>query len=173
MASAPCGESAGDHTSQFRRGISISHIMAWAPVENAPSTRFLYPPFSYPIVRFTKELNELHRVGFDFVRFAVDPGPFLQWQGSTAGLPRSNADRECPADSVVRPLRYRRFSSERHESGLSRRENRGRRGGAVVQGICALAGAHGSRACGLEFPRRGARDHERTAAARDCLAADA
>ncbi|MGC1356735.1 MAG: cellulase family glycosylhydrolase [Xanthobacteraceae bacterium] len=67
--------------SQFRRGISISHIMAWAPVENA-STRFLYPPFSYPIVRFTKELNELHRVGFDFVRFAVDPGPFLQWQGS-------------------------------------------------------------------------------------------
>jgi endoglucanase len=69
-------------TSPFRRGIGVSHIMEWAPVESAPSTRFLYPPFTYPVARFTKELNTLHREGFDFVRFAVDPGPFLQWQGS-------------------------------------------------------------------------------------------
>jgi hypothetical protein len=69
-------------TSPFRRGIGISHIMEWAPVDKAFPTRFLYPPFSYPVVRFTKELNELHRSGIDFVRFAVDPGPFLQWQGS-------------------------------------------------------------------------------------------
>lgn len=76
------GEAQDATTAQFRRGIGISHIMMWAPVENASPTRFVYPPFSYPIARFTKELNELHRVGFDFVRFAVDPGPFLQWQGS-------------------------------------------------------------------------------------------
>jgi endoglucanase len=69
-------------TSPFHRGIGISHIMEWAPVETAFPTRFVYPPFPYPVARFTKELNELHRVGFDFVRFAVDPGPFLQWHGS-------------------------------------------------------------------------------------------
>ena len=66
----------------FRRGIGISHIMEWAPVEKAFPTHFRYPPFSYPIVRFNKELEELRRSGIDFVRFAVDPGPFLQWQGS-------------------------------------------------------------------------------------------
>src|SRR5262249_50536563 len=37
---------------------------------------------SYPDAVFTRELNELHRIGFDFVRFAVDPGPFLQWHDS-------------------------------------------------------------------------------------------
>lgn len=69
-------------TGEFRRGMGISHIMAWAAVENAPSKRFVYPPFSHSNALFTKELNELRRVGFDFVRFAVDPGPFLQWQDS-------------------------------------------------------------------------------------------
>ena len=63
----------------FRRGIGISHVMAWAPLQSDHSTSFKFPPFSYPNARFTIELNELRRVGFDFVRFAVDPGPFLQW----------------------------------------------------------------------------------------------
>src|SRR5262249_54811785 len=67
---------------EFRRGMGISHVMAWAPVESAPSKGFVYPPFSYPNAAFTSELRELRRLGFDFVRFAVDPGPFLQWQGS-------------------------------------------------------------------------------------------
>jgi endoglucanase len=65
----------------FRRGIGISHIMAWAPVEPTPSKNFVFPPFSYPDARFERELKALRRTGFDFVRFAVDPGPFLQWQG--------------------------------------------------------------------------------------------
>jgi hypothetical protein len=69
-------------TSGFRRGIGISHVMAWAPLEPAPSKRFVFPPFSYPDAAFTNELNALRRAGFDFVRFAVDPGPFLQWQDS-------------------------------------------------------------------------------------------
>jgi hypothetical protein len=56
--------------------------MAWASVESAPSKSFVYPPFSYQNAAFTNELKELRRVGFDFVRFAVDPGPFLQWQHS-------------------------------------------------------------------------------------------
>jgi endoglucanase len=66
----------------FRRGIGISHIMAWAPLESAPSKSFVFPPFSYPESLFARELSALRRVGFDFVRFAVDPGPFLQWRDS-------------------------------------------------------------------------------------------
>jgi hypothetical protein len=69
-------------TNGFRRGIGVSHVMAWAPLENPPSKNFVFPPFSYPDATFVSELNELHRVGFDFVRFAVDPGPFLQWHDS-------------------------------------------------------------------------------------------
>lgn len=65
----------------FRRGIGISHIMAWAPLEPAPSKNFVFPPFSYPDATFARELKALRRTGFDFVRFAVDPGPFLQWHG--------------------------------------------------------------------------------------------
>src|SRR5207302_3654531 len=34
----------------------------------------------YPEAAFARELKALRRIGFDFVRFAVDPGPFLQWQ---------------------------------------------------------------------------------------------
>jgi endoglucanase len=66
--------------SEFRRGIGISHVMAWAPLEGGGSKSFVYPPFSYPDAAFANELRGLRRVGFDFVRFAVDPGPFLQWQ---------------------------------------------------------------------------------------------
>jgi endoglucanase len=68
--------------SGFRHGMGISHVMAWAPLEAAPSKSFVFPPFSYPDAAFASELRELRRVGFDFVRFAVDPGPFLQWRDS-------------------------------------------------------------------------------------------
>ena len=68
--------------SAFRRGMGVSHVMAWAPLEAAPSKSFVFPPFTYPDAAFAAELRELRRVGFDFVRFAVDPGPFLQWQDS-------------------------------------------------------------------------------------------
>src|ERR1700693_4789213 len=66
--------------SGFRRGMGVSHIMAWALVGPAPSKSFVFPPFSYSDTAFVNELKTLRRVGFDFVRFAVDPGPFLQWQ---------------------------------------------------------------------------------------------
>jgi hypothetical protein len=68
--------------SGFRRGMGVSHIMAWAPLEPAPSKSFVFPPFSYSETAFARELSALRRVGFDFVRFAIDPGPFLQWQDS-------------------------------------------------------------------------------------------
>jgi hypothetical protein len=67
--------------SEFRRGISISHTMAWAEVESPPSKAFVFPPFADRPLRAT-ELGALRRTGFDFVRLAVDPGPFLQFQGA-------------------------------------------------------------------------------------------
>jgi endoglucanase len=69
--------------------MGVSHVMAWAPLEAAPSKNFVFPPFSYPNAAFARELKELRRVGFDFVRFAVDPGPFLQWKDTR----RDNLDR--------------------------------------------------------------------------------
>ena len=66
----------------FRRGIAISHSMAWAQIEPPPSTAFVFPPFADPSYRLkTAELQSLRRSGFDFVRLAVDPGPFLQLDG--------------------------------------------------------------------------------------------
>jgi endoglucanase len=74
----------------FRRGIAMSHVMAWAPLEPAPSKSFVFPPFAYSDAAFAEELRALHRRGLDFIRFAVDPGPFLQWQD---GARREYLDR--------------------------------------------------------------------------------
>jgi endoglucanase len=67
----------------FHRGIGISHVMAWAAVAPGPSQEFVYPPFQdVNDAQFSAELQTLRGSGFDFVRLAVDPGPFLQFQGS-------------------------------------------------------------------------------------------
>ena len=67
----------------FHRGIGISHAMAWARINPGPARAFSFPPFSEPGNALTlEELRTLRRTGFDFVRLAVDPGPFLQFQGA-------------------------------------------------------------------------------------------
>ena len=66
----------------FRRGIGIADAMAWAPVEPAPSRAFVFPPFEESTTALGSELKALRRTGLDFVRLAVDPGPFLQLQGA-------------------------------------------------------------------------------------------
>jgi endoglucanase len=67
---------------EFRRGIGIG-AMAWAAVEPGPAKSFVFPPFAGPsyALRFD-EVQTLRRTGFDFVRLAVDPGPFLQFKSS-------------------------------------------------------------------------------------------
>jgi hypothetical protein len=66
----------------FRRGIAIAHVLAWAAVEPAPSRAFVFPPFVDSAKSLGHELKTLRRTGFDFIRLAVDPGPFLQFQGA-------------------------------------------------------------------------------------------
>jgi hypothetical protein len=73
---------AEDAAGGFRRGIAVAHAMAWAAVEPAPSRSFVYPPFADSAKNLGAELKGLRRAGFDFIRLAVDPGPFLQLQGS-------------------------------------------------------------------------------------------
>jgi hypothetical protein len=71
-----------DGAAQFRHGIGIDHAMAWARVEPGPAHSFAFPPFSDPDNALTRaSLQTLRRTGFDSVRLAVDPGPFLQFQG--------------------------------------------------------------------------------------------
>ncbi len=66
----------------FRRGIGIGHLMAWAAITPGPAREFVFPPFAaVSTARFAAELQTVRRTGFDFVRLAVDPGPFLQFDG--------------------------------------------------------------------------------------------
>jgi endoglucanase len=72
-----------DTETGFRRGIGLSHAMVWARIEPGPARVFAFPPFSDPGNALTvEELRTLRDSGFDFVRLAVDPGPFLQFQGT-------------------------------------------------------------------------------------------
>src|SRR6185437_3171220 len=68
---------------RFSRGVGIFKMMSWARVEPAPSKQFIRPAFSESdrVVSDT-EIASLKDVGFDFVRLTVDPGPFLQFNGS-------------------------------------------------------------------------------------------
>src|SRR4030088_868554 len=58
----------------FRRGIAVAHALAGAAVEPAPSRAFVFPPFADSAKHLDKELKQLRRAGFDFIRLAVDPG---------------------------------------------------------------------------------------------------
>jgi endoglucanase len=87
LAAPPCAVAAPAQAAEagnnYRRGIAISDLMAWAPVEPGQPGQFVDPPFSaLSDAQFSAELQMLRKTGFDFVRLAVDPGPFLQFQGS-------------------------------------------------------------------------------------------
>lgn len=83
LLSAAIGVASAGPATEFRKGIGIG-AMAWASIEPGPQRQFTFPPFSdsNPSYALTfNELQTLRRTGFDFVRLAVDPGPFLQFQG--------------------------------------------------------------------------------------------
>ncbi len=68
----------------FRRGIGVSHALGWAEV-NADGA-YGDAPFSAPRFRFdTAQRQAIRAAGFDFVRLAVDVGPFLALQGAARG----------------------------------------------------------------------------------------
>lgn len=66
----------------FRRGIGVAHALGWADVQADGS--YVQPPFSAPRFRFGADQHRAIRgAGFDFVRLAVDVGPFLASDGTT------------------------------------------------------------------------------------------
>src|ERR1700760_4454270 len=65
---------------EFRRGIGVSHAYGWADVEADGS--YGSAPFSAPRFRFDRTQHQAIRAaGFDFVRLAVDVGPFVAFDG--------------------------------------------------------------------------------------------
>lgn len=77
----PATSGPGSDIPLFRRGIGVSHALGWAEVEADGS--YGDAPFSAPRFRF--DLAQRHAIraaGFDFVRLAVDIGPFLAFTGT-------------------------------------------------------------------------------------------
>ncbi|MCC7347802.1 MAG: hypothetical protein IT538_10445, partial [Variibacter sp.] len=73
---------AAAETQRFRRGIGIAHALGWAQPQTPGGPRYAASPFSDAARRLQPDtLAALRRNGFDFVRLAVDPGPFLQFNG--------------------------------------------------------------------------------------------
>lgn len=75
-ASSPAALSAGEAL-KLKRGISISHVFGWAPYDTA--SRAYLDPLLNADDRILKvsDAAALHGAGLDFIRLAVDPGPFL------------------------------------------------------------------------------------------------
>ncbi|MGY2050659.1 glycoside hydrolase family 5 protein [Methylobacterium sp. JK268] len=63
---------------RFRRGIGVSHLFGWAEVGGIRKDTIVFPPFAGPDrIMPVAEMRALREAGFDFVRLAVDPAPFL------------------------------------------------------------------------------------------------
>lgn len=76
----PAASEPGGDIPLFRRGIGVSHALGWAEVEADSS--YGEAPFSGPRFRFDQAQRQAIRAaGFDFVRLAVDVGPFLALTG--------------------------------------------------------------------------------------------
>lgn len=74
-------QGAGADTPQFRRGIGVSHALGWAEV--TANGAYGDAPFSASRFRFdAAQRQAIRAAGFDFVRLAVDAGPFLALQGT-------------------------------------------------------------------------------------------
>lgn len=81
LARLPAAGEAGSDIPLFRRGIGVSHALGWADVDADGS--YGDAPFSTPRFRFDPAQRQAIRAaGFDFVRLAVDVGPFLAFAGA-------------------------------------------------------------------------------------------
>lgn len=71
---------AGADIPLFRRGIGVSHALGWAEV--AADGSYGDAPFAASRFRFdAAQRQSIRAAGFDFVRLAVDVGPFLAFHG--------------------------------------------------------------------------------------------
>jgi endoglucanase len=81
LNAARAGKGASTDIPLFRRGIGVSHALGWAEV--AADGSYGEAPFSAPRFRFdAAQRQAIRAAGFDFVRLAVDLGPFLALRGA-------------------------------------------------------------------------------------------
>jgi endoglucanase len=81
MASWPA--SAEPTALAFRHGISIHHALNWADMQAGAGGQYVFPPFADPEHLLERaDLDRIRSAGFDFVRLTIDPGPFLQFEGT-------------------------------------------------------------------------------------------
>ncbi|MGX1740463.1 glycoside hydrolase family 5 protein [Bosea sp. NPDC055353] len=71
----------GNDIPRFHRGIGVSHALGWAEIDADGS--YGDAPFSASRFRFdAAQRQAIRNAGFDFVRLAVDIGPFLAFRGA-------------------------------------------------------------------------------------------
>ncbi len=83
----PVDEPAAVHVPVFKRGVNLSRLMSFARRDPAGDGRYLWPPFKGDLTIMTDaEIGRLGDLGFDFVRFPIDAGPFLAAEETDAKL---------------------------------------------------------------------------------------
>lgn len=81
LGQVPAASGPGGDIPLFRRGIGVSHALGWAEVTGDGS--YGEAPFAAPRFRFdAAQRLAIRAIGFDFVRLAVDAGPFLAFRGT-------------------------------------------------------------------------------------------
>lgn len=79
LGQGPATSGPGGDIPLFRRGIGVSHALGWAEVTGDGS--YGDAPFSAPRFCFdAAQRQAIRAAGFDFVRLAVDAGPFLAFR---------------------------------------------------------------------------------------------
>ena len=74
---------ASEPRAPFRRGASVHNVMNWASLDPADKLKYQWPPFATPQHQLpTAILDNMRHAGFDFIRLTLDPGVFLQIEGS-------------------------------------------------------------------------------------------
>ena len=72
---------------RFRRGASVFSTMGWGELRPGDTSRYVQEPFARSARAVSDSLlADAVQAGFDFIRFSVDPGPFLQLTGPAREL---------------------------------------------------------------------------------------
>ena len=72
---------------RFRRGASVFSTMGWGELKPGDTSRYVQDPFSRSSGAVPDSLlRDAAQAGFDFIRFSVDPGPFIQLTGPARDL---------------------------------------------------------------------------------------
>ncbi len=98
MATAPLWAGGGPPSGlRLTRGINVHHVVSWPDHVQKNPVQYRWPPFAGPRFDTAREtVQALKRLGFDFIRFGVDPAIFLANAPRRAELMKIVASRVQP-----------------------------------------------------------------------------